>query len=300
MKLGELIVVTARRLASARLHYGHGTTNPRDEAAFLVLRGLGLGFDADLDATVGSKGLRRVESLVTRRIADRMPAAYLLKEAWLSGVPFHVDRRVIVPRSHIAALLDERLHPWLKRAPQRILDLCTGSGCLAVLAARAFPRAQVDAVDLSDAALAVAAANVARHGLRRRISLRRSDLFEALGGRRYGLILSNPPYVAEAAMSALPGEYRHEPRMALAGGAGGLDFVRRILAEAPKHLTPSGLLVCEVGGARRAVERAWPATEFLWPVDEVFILERARIPGPAESLARRQRATPRASARARR
>ncbi len=274
MKLGELIRRTERRLRAARLHYGHGTDNPRDEAGFLVLRGLGLPFDADLGRCADPG---KIEALIQNRIEKRIPAAYLLREAWLAGLPFYVDRRVIVPRSHIAQLLAEGLKPWLRRAPRRVLDLCTGSGCLAILAARAFPRAAVEASDLAPSALAVARRNVAHYGLEKRIRLIRSDLFAGLGRRRYDLIVSNPPYVTSAAMRRLPAEYRYEPGMALAAGKDGLELVRRILAAAPAHLAPAGLLVCEVGDGRSAVERAFPALPLLWPQDEVFIAERASM-----------------------
>ena len=271
MTLQELILKTEKRLRAARLHYGHGTDNPRDEAAFLVLRGLGLPFDADLNQPADPS---RIEGLVGKRIRERVPAAYLLGEAWLSGVPFYVDRRVIIPRSHIAELLAANLGPWQPRPLRRILDLCTGSGCLAVLAARAFPLALVDAADLSAAALTVARRNVARHKLERRIRVVKSDLFASLGKRRYDLILTNPPYVTSATMRRLPAEYRHEPGLALAAGKDGLDVAARILAEAPAHLAQNGVLVCEVGAGRAAVEAAWPKAELYWPKDEVFIAGR--------------------------
>jgi ribosomal protein L3 glutamine methyltransferase len=271
-----LIRATERRLRAARLHYGHGTDNPHDEAAFLVLRGLGLPFDTDLSQSADPS---RVEPLVRKRIRERTPAAYLLNEAWLSGVPFYVDRRVIIPRSHIAGLLPDGLEPRRQTPLARILDLCTGSGCLAVLAARAFPLALVDATDLSAAALAVARRNVARHGLERRIRLIRSDLFSNLQGRRYDLILTNPPYVTSGAMRRLPPEYRHEPGLALAAGKDGLDVVSRILADAKKRLGRNGLLVCEVGEGRKAVERAFPRLAFTWPQDEVFMLDAASMAG---------------------
>jgi ribosomal protein L3 glutamine methyltransferase len=277
LKLQELIVRTEKRLRSARLHYGHGTDNPRDEAAFLVLRGLGLPFDADLSAPADPAPL---ELLLKKRIRDRIPAAYLLNEAWLAGVPFYVDRRVIIPRSHIAEPLAQRLAPWRPRTVRRILDLCTGSGCLAILAARAFPRALVDAADLSSAALAVAKRNVSLHHLNNRIKVVRSDLFAGLGETRYDLIVTNPPYVTSSAMRRLPAEYRHEPGFALAAGKHGLDVVTRILAEARGHLSRNGVLVCEVGDGRRAVERAFPRLPFVWAKNEVFIL-------PAASMAAR-------------
>ena len=264
---------TARRFAAARLYYGHGTGNARDEAAFLVIRALGLPFTADPDLGVDAAG---VEPLILRRIAERVPVAYLLNEAWLGGVPFYVDRRVIIPRSHIADLLREKLQPWLRAPVRRVLDLCTGCGCLAVLAARAFPRARVDASDISPAALAVARRNVRQHRLVRRIRLVRSDLFSSLDEGPYDLIVANPPYVSTAAMRRLPPEYRYEPGMALAAGRDGLDIVRRILVRARAHLAPEGLLACEVGDGRRALERAFPAVPFIWPAESVFLLERSQ------------------------
>ena len=281
MTLAQLIRQTEKRFKAARLHYGHGTQNARDEAAFLVLRGLGLPFSADLSATADP---RKVEHLVKKRIGQRIPAAYLLKEAWLDGLAFHVDRRVIIPRSHIAFLLKD-----LPLKPRRILDLCTGSGCLAILAARAFPRAQVDASDISVPALAVARENVRRHRLQKRIRLLRSDLFEGLK-ERYDLIVSNPPYVSTPSMRRLPPEYRYEPGLALSGGRDGLQFALRIIAGASARLNPRGLLVCEVGENRDALERACPRTELRWPLDEVFILERARMPGAARTAPTRRRA----------
>lgn len=280
MILGELIRQTERRLRAARLHYGHGTDNPHDEAAFLVLRGLGLPFDADLQRSAEPS---RVEELIRKRIEDRTPSAYLLNEAWLGGIPFYVDRRVIVPRSHIAELLAARLEPWRRGPVRGILDLCTGSGCLAILAARAFPLARVDASDVSTAALAVARRNVVRYRLQSRVRLVRSDLFSSLAQRRYDLILSNPPYVTSVAMRRLPAEYRHEPGLALAAGKEGLDVVSRILAATPGHLEKGGLLVCEVGAGRKAVERAFARLPLAWPKEEVFILGAARIGARARS-----------------
>ena len=279
MTLAELIERTAARFAAAELFYGHGTGNARDEAAWLVLRGLGLPFGTELNRAASAADAERIAQLAARRIDERMPVAYLLKEAWLAGQAFYVDERVIVPRSHIAQLLRE---PFLaRRSVRRVLDLCTGSGCLAILAARAFPAAQVDAVDISPAALAVARKNVAHYRLGRRVQLHRSDLFAALGAARYDLILTNPPYVSAAAMAALPAEYRHEPRVALAGGADGLAFVARVLAAAPAHLEPDGLLVCEVGDARRAVERRFARLRLRWPKAEVFSAGRDALASAA-------------------
>jgi ribosomal protein L3 glutamine methyltransferase len=278
LTLEELIRRTERRLRAAKLHYGHGTDNPHDEAAWLVLGGLGLPFDTDLS----QPARKSVEKLVARRIQERIPLAYLLGEAWLDGVPFHVDRRVIVPRSHIPFVLK-----GMRSAPRRILDLCTGSGCLAILAARGFPRARVDAVDLSSAALAVAHKNVSRHRLAHRVRPFESDLFAAMRGERYDLIVCNPPYVTTAAMRKLPDEYRYEPGLALAGGRDGLELVSRILAEAPAHLAEGGMLVCEVGEGRKAVERAYPRLPLAWPMAEVFILSSR--PSRRRSRAARER-----------
>lgn len=283
MNLRELVRDAAQRLRKAPLHYGHGTSNARDEAAFLVLRGLGLPFDAPAERPVTPAERARAERLLRRRIRERIPVAYLLHEAWLADEPFYVDRRVIIPRSHIAELLQARLRPWLRRPVRRALDLCTGSGCLAVLTAKAFPGAHVDAADLSADALAVAKRNVAGHRLRSRVRLLRSDLMSGLGERRYDLIVSNPPYVDARSLRALPREYRHEPRLALAGGPDGLALVRRILLEAGEHLAAKGLLVCEIGRGRKALERAFPRTPFAWPGTEagtgqVFLLSREDLP----------------------
>lgn len=285
MTLRELIRQTEKRLRAARLHYGHGTDNAHDEAAFLVLRALGLPFDVALSRRADRQ---KVEPLIRKRIEARTPAAYLLNEAWLSGLSFYVDRRVIIPRSHIAELLREALPAWRGRPITRVLDLGTGSGCLAVLAARAFPLARVDAADLSAAALAVARRNITRHRLRQRIHLAKSDLFSGLGRKRYDLILANPPYVTSAQMRRLPAEYRHEPGLALAAGRDGLDVVRRILAEGWPRLAKDGWLVCEVGEARKAVERAFPRLPFLWPKDEVFMLQAANMASAPRSATTRE------------
>lgn len=275
MTLAQLIEQVTARLAAAPLHFGHGTDNPRDEAAWLVLRGLGLPFDADLATRATDDHVQRIDALVQRRVKEKIPVAYLLKEAWLQGMPFYVDERVIIPRSHIPFLFKKL------PKPARVLDLCTGSGCLAVLAARAYPGALVDAVDIAPGALAVARRNVARHRLARRVRLRRSDLFEALGGERYDLIVSNPPYVDDAAMRRLPAEYRREPRLALAGGKDGLDLVARIVEAAPRHLRPGAMLVCEVGEGRRAADRRFRGLKLAWPTPEVFVyrMPATRVPG---------------------
>jgi ribosomal protein L3 glutamine methyltransferase len=280
LTLLELIGNTEKQFRAARLHYGHGTHNARDEAAFLVLRALCLPFDAPpLKKELSPKAVKRIGSLIRKRIEKRIPVAYLLNEAWLADRMFYVDERVIIPRSHIAELLDRKLQPWLQRPARRILDLCTGSGCLAILAAHAFPRAKVDAIDLSKPALAVAARNIARYRLDERIRLLRSDLFGSLEDGRYDLIVTNPPYVNAAAMRKLPPEYRHEPGMALAGGQDGLALVKKIIGEAEGRLNAGGLLVCEIGAGRRALERACPRAPFVWPetaagTGQVFILQR--------------------------
>ena len=293
MTVGDLLRETALRFRGARLHFGHGTANASDEAAWLIghVTGIHPG-DVHLrrrDA-VSAADLKRVRNLAGRRIRKRIPLAYLLHEAWLDGRTFYVDRRVIVPRSYISELLRDRLRPWLRRPVRRVLDLCTGSGCLAILAALAFPRAKVDATDLSVAALNVARINVRRYRLERRIRLIRSDLFAALPGERYDLILTNPPYVDARTMKKLPREYGHEPRGALEAGKDGLDFARRILNEAAAHLSSDGLLVCEVGDSRAALEHAFLPLPFTWPETSepdacVFVLEREQLPSGATPAA---------------
>jgi len=286
LTVGDFLRAAARRMRRAHLHFGHGTHDARGEAIFLALHVLKLSYES-LQAALGRRlsaiERARLESLLERRIGTRLPAPYLTHEAWLGEYRFYVDRRVIVPRSFIAELLRAGLEPWLPRRVRSALDLCTGSGCLAVLLASRFPEARVDASDLSADALAVARRNVARYRMGRRIRPVRSDLFGALRGRRYDLIVSNPPYVTAASMRRLPPEYRHEPRAALAGGADGLDIVRRILAEARARLAPGGLLVCEIGHNRRALEKAFPSLPFLWletsaGPEHVFLLERAQLP----------------------
>ncbi|HWS12831.1 MAG TPA: 50S ribosomal protein L3 N(5)-glutamine methyltransferase [Rhodocyclaceae bacterium] len=254
---------------SAGLVYGHGTQDAYDEAAYLILHTLHLPLDRlepFLDARLLGAERADLSQVLRRRVEERIPAAYLTNEAWLGDFRFYVDERVIVPRSYFAELLEEALAPWIPD-PERIdsaLDLCTGSGCLAIVMAHAFPHARIDAADLSADALEVARRNVADYGLGERVELVRSDLFGALAGRRYDLIVSNPPYVTGPAMRALPAEYRHEPEIALAAGEDGLAAVRRILADAPRHLTPGGILAVEVGHNRAIVEAAFPALPFTW------------------------------------
>lgn len=257
------------RFNEAKLHFGHGSDNAFDEAAYLILATLHLPADRlepFLDASLTHGEAEDVLRAVERRVRERIPAAYLTREAWLAGHSFYVDERVIVPRSFIAELLGEQLAPWIEDADavSDALDLCTGSGCLAILAALAFPNARIDAADLSRDALDVAARNVADYGLGERIALIESDLFAALAGRTYDLIVSNPPYVDAESVAALPPEYRAEPALALGSGADGLDAARRILAAAKAHLKPGGLLVMEIGHNRAALEAAFPALPFVW------------------------------------
>jgi ribosomal protein L3 glutamine methyltransferase len=262
-----LVDAAATRLDAAGVAFGHGTANAFDEAAWLVLWRLGLPLQ-DLDA-VAARGVspadaRRVEDLVARRIETRQPAAYLTREAWLQGVSFYIDERAIVPRSFIAEVLAEgTVDYWLGEHTRRVLDLCTGNGSLAVLAALTYPDVSVDAADLSLTALEVAAINVTRHGLDARITLLASDGLAAVRGP-YDLVLCNPPYVNARSMAALPAEYRAEPELALAGGADGMDFVRGLLRDASAHMAPGGVLVLEIGNERAHFEAAFPTLEVFW------------------------------------
>ena len=272
------------RFGEAGLAFGHGTTNAYDEAAYLLLHQLHLPLDRlepFLDARLTQAERGQVAQLLERRIDRRVPAAYLTHEAWLGDFRFHVDERVIIPRSYIAELLPDGLAPYVGPAEDvsTALDLGTGSGCLAILLAHAYPNADVDAVDISNDALTVAQRNVADYGLADRINLIRSDMFSNLRGKSYDLIISNPPYVTRVAMADLPPEYRHEPALALAGGEDGLDAVRTILDDAPRFLNPGGTLVVEVGDNRAATELAFPRLTFVWletatSSDSVFLLKR--------------------------
>lgn len=257
------------RFQEAKLFFGHGSDNAWDEAAYLILHTLHLPIDRlepFLDARLLESERAAVANIIDRRVSERLPAPYLTHEAWLQGHAFYVDQRVIVPRSFIAELLAEHLSPWLDEDAYvgRALDLCTGSGCLAILTALAFSEAEVDAVDISPEALEVATRNRADYGLEDRLELICSDLFAGLAGRRYDLIISNPPYVNAPSMVCLPEEYRKEPVLALAGGDDGLDLVRVILREAKRHLNPHGLLVVEIGHNRDDLEAAYPDLPFIW------------------------------------
>jgi ribosomal protein L3 glutamine methyltransferase len=271
MKLIDLITAQSARLKQAGVSFGHGTTNAFDEAAWLVLWSLGMDLDAleeNAQSVLAPEAVAKAEGLVTQRIETRRPAAYLTGEAWLQNVPFFVDERTIVPRSFIAELLvdgegEGTLDAWLSDQTHSVLDLCTGNGSLAVIAAMAYPEVVVDAVDISDDALAVARKNIDRHKLGKRISLLKSDLLANVRGP-YDLILCNPPYVNSQSMAALPAEYRHEPALALAGGEDGMDLVRSILRDAPKHMTEQGVLVLEIGNERPHFEHAFRRLEVAW------------------------------------
>ena len=268
MTLQDLLAGATTRLEAAHLAYGHGTTNARDEAAWLVLWQLHLPLDGDLEemaeTPVSDEDALAVAELITRRIETRQPAAYLTHEAWLQGVPFYVDQRAIVPRSFIAELLaDGGFDAWLGEHTIHVLDLCTGNGSLAVLAAMVWPQVQVTGADISTDALAVARINVDQHGLKDRITLIESDGLAACPGP-YDLVLCNPPYVNAQSMNALPAEYRAEPALALAGGADGMDFIRTLLQDLPSRLSPHGVLVLEIGNEREHFEAAFPQLEAVW------------------------------------
>src|SRR6266568_7162377 len=265
----DWLLYAVSRFASARLFFGHGTASAYDEAAYLLLHALKLPsdrIDLFLDAKLTHAERNDVSLLIERRVDERIPAAYLTNEAWLGAFRFYVDQRVIIPRSFIAELMPEALDPWIADPDnvKNTLDLCTGSGCLAILLANYFPQADIDAVDISSDALAVAQRNVAEHGLQDRINLIRSDLMSNLTEKTYPLIISNPPYVTAMAMEELPPEYAHEPQIALAGGDDGLDAVRTIVANSARFLNPDGVLVVEVGRNREAAEAAFPRLPFTW------------------------------------
>ncbi|NLF55213.1 MAG: 50S ribosomal protein L3 N(5)-glutamine methyltransferase [Thauera phenolivorans] len=291
--LAELVTVrdwlryAVTRFNRGGIFCGHGVADTYDEAVWLVLGTLSLPLDRlepFLDACIPSDEREALFDNIERRVEQRIPTAYLLGEAWLGDFRFKVDQRVIVPRSFFAELLEDGFSPWIDEpdAVERVLDMCTGSGCLAILMAHAFPNAAVTAADLSDDALALAHDNVADYGLDDRIELVKSDVFSALEGRRFDFILSNPPYVTAEAMDALPPEYLHEPRMALASGEDGLDVVRRLLAGAADHLNPRGIIAVEIGHNRSIVEAAFPHLPFTWLSchggdDMVFMLRREEL-----------------------
>jgi ribosomal protein L3 glutamine methyltransferase len=275
-----------RQLARARLYYGHGTEHPRDDAAALLCHVLAvtppLSF-ATRRRTVGPARQAELAALVARRIHERIPVVYLTQRSWFAGLVMYVDERVLIPRSPLAETIQQRFSPWIE--PQRVRRICdmgTGSGCIAIACARAFPRARIDAVDISESALAVTRINIRQHRLARRVRAVESDHFDALGSAAYDIIVSNPPYVGSREMAGLPDEYRHEPRLALASGVDGLDSVRVLLERAAVHLNPGGILVVEVGNSEALVRRRYPQLPFVWLQFEhggggVFVLTREQL-----------------------
>ncbi len=275
-----------RRLARARLHYGHGTDSARDDAAALLWHVMRLPLPVSAAVyrrRVSVRAQAALEQLLLRRIRERVPVVYLTHRCWFAGLPMYVDQRVLIPRSPIAELIERRFAPWIERTRvRRILDLGTGSGCIAIACARAFARSRVDAADISDDALAVARINIRRHRLSARVRAVNSDHFAGLGGSSYDIIVSNPPYVGWRQFWGLPAEYRHEPRLALAAGTDGLDSARIILRDAAAHLNPGGILIVEVGNSETALRRAYPRLPFTWLAFErggggVFVLEREQL-----------------------
>lgn len=284
----DLLRFAVSRFNQAELSFGHGSVNAYDEAAYLVLHTLHLPLDLlepFLDARLSPAEIDAVLNVIERRASERVPAAYITQEAWMHGFRFYVDERVIVPRSFIGELLQDGLQPYVEDPEQvsAVLELCTGSGSLAILAAHAFPNADIDAVDLSAPALEVATRNVTDYKLDDRIALFEGDLYAPLAERRYDVIISNPPYVNATSMQELPAEYKHEPDMALAGGADGMDIVRRIIAQARNWLTDEGVLVVEIGNERANVEAAFGGLDLVWLStsagdDNVFLIQAADLP----------------------
>jgi ribosomal protein L3 glutamine methyltransferase len=286
-KVGELLDWATRRLARARLHYGHGTDNAADDAAALVFHALGLAHDsapASYRRAVSPREAAAAARLVERRIRERVPSAYLTGVTWFAGHEIRVTPDVLVPRSAIAELCRRGFEPWARAGRvRRVLDIGTGSGCIAIAAAHALPRAQVDATDVSPGALALARANVRRHRLGRRVHVRRADVYAGLPARRYDIVVSNPPYVPAAEMRRLPREHRAEPRLGLVAAAGGLAVIARILAGARARLAPDGILIVECGNTAARVRRRWPGLPFTWLEFErgdggVFLLHASELP----------------------
>jgi len=282
----QLIEWASEQFENNDLYFGHGTDNAYDEAAFLVLSSLGLPideYDEKLDQPMQANQKKQILELVNERISTRKPAAYLLGEAWFAGLPFYVNEHVLVPRSPFAELIAEQFSPWCEPENVKfILDIGTGSGCIAIASAIAFPDAKVDAIDISNEALRVAKKNVERYELQNRVALIQSDLFQELKDKKYDLIIANPPYVDDEDMAALPAEYKHEPALGLHAGQDGLDIVRRILNEAGQYLAENGILIVEVGNSQHALSEKYPEVPFMWLEFEhggegVFLLTREEL-----------------------
>lgn len=283
----DLLRWTVSQFFAANLYYGHGTDNAWDEAVALILHALHLPPDIDpqiIDARLTSTERRKIGRLVLRRIKERLPVPYLTHEAWFAGLSFYVDQRVLIPRSPIAELIEQNFSPWITEEKiNRVLDLCTGSGCIAIATAFAFPYAQIDAADISADALTVAKMNVERYRLADRVNLLESDLFGALKDEKYDIIVSNPPYVSVEEMTELPPEYHHEPALGLAAGTQGLDVAVQIIQNAKKHLTPHGILIVEVGNSEEALIERFPQLPFTWLEFQrgdggVFLLTAEQLP----------------------
>ena len=292
--LREFLLSAEKLFLNAQLYFGHGTDNARDEAAWLTCSALAIAFDAlqaHAERKLTASEFKTLSELTEARVRTRKPLAYLLHEAWFAGLKFYVDERVLVPRSLIGDFMHEQFQPWVNAARvERILDLCTGSGCIGIAAARAFPQAQVDVSDISTDALDVAGINIHQHSLVERVHPIQSDLFQGLADRRYDLIITNPPYVDAADMASLPEEYRHEPALALASGERGLNTIVRILAQAPRHLNPDGVLIAEVGNSCTLLQQTFAQVPFMWMTcasgdESVFMLTAAQLNRHANSFA---------------
>lgn len=287
MTIRDWLRYAVSRFEHSDIFYGHGTDNSYDEAVWLIMSALHLPHDTlsnFFDAKLTTQERQHLADLIEKRVTQHIPTAYLVKEAWLRGYKFYVDERVIVPRSFIAELLENSLHPWVE-FPELVssaADICTGSGCLGILLAEAFPNAQIDVIDISPDAIAVSNINIARYGLQDQVQAVASDMFSALQGRRYDVIISNPPYVDAPSMASLPAEYRNEPQLALGSGADGLDHTHTLLKHAASHLNDEGMLVVEIGHNRDALHAAYPDVPFTWLETSggdqfVFMLTKAQL-----------------------
>lgn len=284
----DFVRYAATQLSKANISYAHGYDNPYDEAGFLVLRSLGIELEYEnkfLDAALTQDERQFILNQISRRCDELVPTAYLTKEWWLTGHRFFVDDRVLIPRSFIAELIEEEFQPWVKNPEEitSVLDMCTGSGCLAILASECFPNAEVDAVDISEGALEVAEKNIADYGLEGIVRPIQSDLFTNLADKKYDVIITNPPYVTTEAMEHLPGEYRHEPEQALVAGEDGMDLIKTILEQAKEHLNDGGLMFVELGDGKEAFENRWPELNVVWlPTsggdDQVFMIRKEDLP----------------------